>query len=453
MQKLLSIFVFLFFFISIAQAQPDARLAKSVDSFVSPQFAGNQPGVEILIAKKGQIVYQKGFGTANIELNVPVQPDMTFDLGSITKQFTAVAILQLVEQGKIALQDSIQQYIKDFPSKGYKITIENLLTHTSGIPDYMQMDFGDPYAERRDFSPKAIIDSFKTRPLQFEPATKFAYSNSGYFLLGYIIEQVTGEGYYQYVRERIITPAGLDHTFFNQPNKIIPGHVNGYKKEEDQYKKADFWSATLPYAAGDLVSNVADLFKWHQALYAGKLLKKETLDKAFTPFILKDGTSTGYGYGWYVTDYNGVKSIGHGGAITGFRTNELYYPKEDVFIAILCNRDQAPVDELSLAISGLALGKVLQPDIVLTEAILNRYTGTYAMLPDQKRTMVITKDGDHLAAGVDGQGNYQLLFKTETDFNFKGITPRANGHFVLENGKVSKFIVEQNGQYEWKKIK
>ncbi len=447
-----TILLFLIVGVCTAQSQPDEKLSNSVDSLLAPQFPGNLPGVAVLIAKKGQVVYQKAFGSANIELNVPLKPQMVFDLGSITKQFTAVAILQLVEQGKIALADTLQRYIKDYPPKGHKITIENLLTHTSGIPDYMQLDLHGQFMERWDFSPKAIIDSFKTFPLQFEPGTKFSYSNSGYFLLGYIIEQVTGESYYKYVREHIIIPLGLSNTYFNQPNKIIPGHVNGYKKEDDQYKKANFWSATLPYAAGDLVSNTADLFKWHQALLAGKVLKKETLDKAFTPFILKDGTSTGYGYGWYKTDYNGIVSIGHGGAITGFLTNEAYYPAQDVYVAVLCNCECISSTDLTLSISSLALGKPLQPDLAISAAVLNRYTGTYVLLPDQKATMIISKQGNHLVAELQGQGSFELLFQSETTFAFKGI-PGAIANFVVEGGKVTKFTVEQNGHYEWKKTK
>ncbi len=446
------IFLFLCSFVRVAQAQQDDRLAKSIDSLVAPQFKGDQPGVSILIAKKGQVVYQKAFGSASVELNVPLRPEMVFDLGSITKQFTAVAILQLVEQGKIVLTDSIQRYIKDFPSKGHTITIENLLTHTSGIPDYTQIDLGGRFMERWDFSPKEIIDSFKTRHLQFEPGTKFSYSNSGYFLLGYIIEQVSGESYEKYVREHILAPLELNHTFYNQPNEIIPNHVNGYKKDSDRYQKADFWSATLPYAAGDLVSNTSDLFKWHQALYAGKILKKETLDKAFTPFILKDGTSTGYGYGWFITDYSKVKAIGHGGAITGFLTNEAYYPEADVYIALLCNCECIAKDELNASISNIALGKPMLLDLALSTPILNRYTGTYVMLPEQKRIMAITKAGDHLVADVKGQSSYQILFQSETTFAFKGIVG-ASAYFVVEDGKVTKFVVEQNGQFEWKKIK
>jgi len=453
MRKSFIAFVFLLLSLdTLAQVKQDAQLTRSIDSLVAPQFSDNQPGVSILVAKHGEIVYAKAFGSANLELNVPLRPEMVFDLGSITKQFTAVAILQLGEHGKLALRDSIQQYVKDFPSKGDTITIANLLTHTSGIPDYMQLDFKDRYIERRDFSPKAIIDSFKTRPLQFEPGTKFSYSNSGYFLLGYIIEQVSGESYEQYIQQHILSPLGLNNTFYKKPNEIIPNHVNGYKKTGELYQNADFWSATLPYAAGNLVSNTADLFKWHQALYGGKLLKKETLNKAFTPFILKDGSSAGYGYGWYQRDLNGVKSIGHGGAITGFLTDEMYYPAADVYVVVLCNCECIAKDELSIAIADIALGKSLQSNIALDESVLNRYTGTYTMLPDQKRIITIAKKDGHLVADVQGQGSFEILFQSEKTFSFKGIIG-ANAQFVVNDDKVTGFIVEQNGRYEWRKIK
>jgi len=160
----------------LAPAQRVDQLAKSIDSLVAPQFEGNQPGISILIGKKGQVVYKKAFGSANIELNTPMQPGMVFRIGSITKQFTAVAILQLVEQGKISLQDSVQKYIKDFPSKGYTITIENLLTHTSGIVDYTSKDDPDPYIERKDFTPEFLINYIKNDPLHFKPGLSIRFT-------------------------------------------------------------------------------------------------------------------------------------------------------------------------------------------------------------------------------------------------------------------------------------
>jgi CubicO group peptidase (beta-lactamase class C family) len=255
MKKYRSILFIVFFAAgySSARAQTDdvsiKTLTAKLDKLMEEKYTSPGPGCAVLVAKQGKILYNKAFGSADLELNVPLQPGMVFKLGSITKQFTAVAILQLVEQGKISLQDSLQKYIRDFPSKGYTITIENLLTHTSGIKDYMQIDYPEPYLERRDFTPPQLIDSFKNVPLEFEPGTKFSYSNSGYFLLGYIIEKIAGKAYPDYIRENILRPPGLSHTYLDSSNIIIPNRVNGYKKE--------------------------------------------TLDKAFTPFKLKDGTLTG----------------------------------------------------------------------------------------------------------------------------------------------------------------
>ncbi len=203
-----------------------------------------------------------------------------------------------MEQGKLSLQDSLQKYISDYPAKGYKITIEHLLTHTSGIKDYMQIDYPEPYMERRDFNPKQLIDSFKNFPLEFEPGTAFRYSNSGYFLLGYIIEKVSGKSFYRYIEENLLKPLGLSNTYFDTADIIIPGMVRGYGKEGAGFRNADFWSMTIAWAAGGLISNTEDLYKWHQGLFSYKILKKEVLEKAFIPFKLKDGRTTEYGYGW-----------------------------------------------------------------------------------------------------------------------------------------------------------
>jgi CubicO group peptidase (beta-lactamase class C family) len=211
------------------------RIEKQLDGPLSKQFKPGEPGCAVLVAKHGEIIYKKAFGSADLELNVPLASGMVFKLASITKQFTAIAILQLVEQSKISLQDSVQKFIPDFPPKGYTITIENLLTHTSGIKDYMQIDYHELDMERRDFSPKQLIDSFKNYPLEFEPGTKFSYSNSGYFLLGFIIEKVTGKSYQSYVQDDLLTRLGLSHSYFDGPGMIIPDRVNGYR--EVQFSK------------------------------------------------------------------------------------------------------------------------------------------------------------------------------------------------------------------------
>jgi len=273
--------------VSFGQTKQDKKTIIAIDDLISKRLDKISPGCAILISRKGEIFYQKAFGTADLELNVPTQPNMVFRIGSITKQFTAVAILQLVEQGKISLTDSLQHFINGFPPKGHRITIENLLTQTSGITDYLNLETNLPNPFRIDFSTKAIIDSLKSLPLEFVPNTKFAYSNSNYFLLGYIIEQVTGKSYQDYLKENLFIPLGMANTYYESPGEIISNRVSGYEKKDNTYRNSDFISMSLFYSAGALMANVEDLFRWNEALKSNKLIKKETLGKAFTPFKLR----------------------------------------------------------------------------------------------------------------------------------------------------------------------
>ena len=427
------------------------QIEKSLDSLFAASFTPAGPGCAVLVAKKGQIIYKKSFGSANIELNVPLAPDMVFKLASITKQFTAIATLQLAEQGKLSLTDSIQAYLPGYPSKGHVITIEHLLTHTAGIPDYMQLDFQHPNMERWDFRPGQLIDSFKQYPLQFAPGTKFSYSNSGYYLLGYIIEKVSGKSYQSYVQEHILSPLRLSHSFFDRDGAMIPARVNGYRREGSDIKNADFWSPSLAYAAGGLLSNTEDLYKWFSALLAYKLVKKETLKKAFTPFRLADSTRINYGYGWYVFSSGSVASIEHGGHMNGFVTNQIYFPEQDVFMALLFNTQDAPRDELSQKAAVIVLGQPLQKSVSVKKGILESYTGTYKLATDPGRTIAVTKKDDRLVATFSARQTLDLLFQDETTFslqNIKGLT----GTFIRENGKITKIIMEQNGRFEWTKV-
>jgi CubicO group peptidase (beta-lactamase class C family) len=426
----------------------ESQFESKIDELLTKQFNQSQPGCEVLVAKHDQIIYRKAYGNANLELNVALNPDMVFNLASITKQFTAVAILQLVEQGRISLLDSLQKYIPDFPSKGHTITIENLLTHTSGVKDYMQLDYPNSYMERLDYRPKQLIDSFKNYALEFEPGTKFSYSNSGFYLLGYIIEKVSGKRYQEYMQDNILKPLGLTHTYFDSAGIIIPNRVNGYQKDDTVFKNEDYWSPTIEYAAGGLISNVDDLFKWHKGLYSYQILKKESLLKAFTSFQFKDGTPTGYGYGWFLKTSNGIKSIEHAGGIPGFVSNEIYFPAEDIFIAILCNCGTAPIDELSVNISGIVIGKPLQTDVKVDAKTLDKYVGVYKLSIDTSRTITMLKKNNQLFAKASDTEIFPIVFQSDTKFQFKNIL-NANCEFISVNGKVTKISVSQNGHYEW----
>ncbi len=440
--------------LATAQISNDTILRRSVDSLLSTHFRVDAPGCVVLIAKKGQVIYKKAFGSADLELNVAIRPDMIFRLGSITKQYTAVAILQLVEEGKISLQDSIQTFIKSFPSKGHTITVENLLTHTSGIIDYQKLDVHIPFSWRIDFPPKQIVDSLARHPLEFSPGTQFSYSNSNFFLLGYIIQIVSGMSYPEYMRRNIFAPIGLVNTYYDDANEIIPNRVRGYlMNDSGKYQNAEYVATSQAYSAGALMSNAEELFNWHQALYSGKLIKLGTLEKALTPFKLSDSTVTKYGYGWYINPTDGIKSIEHAGMIDGFRSNEIYLPDENIFIATLfnCENDQNLL--LANTIAALAVGKQIEGKAYANSMISNTYLGVYQMVTNPKRTIIITKQFDQIFVQFSQSTSIPMISQTESKFTLQGVNPPATIEFVKENGKTTKLIVSQNGLFEWKKIK
>jgi len=435
------------------------QLTAGLDSLINNRLKDVAPGCAVLIAKNGKIIYEKGFGKADLELNVPMKPDMVFRLGSITKQYTAIAILQLVEQGKIALQDSIQKFIKDFPNKGHTITIENLLTHTSGIIDYESLDMKIPNVYRLDFPPKQFVDSLEHHPLVFTPGSKFSYCNSNYFLLGYIIELITGESYAEYMQQHIFTPMGLNNTYYDDEKQVIPNRVSGYGKwNNGKYENADYIGLSQVYAAGALLSNVEDMFKWHQALYSYKLVKKETLEKAFTSYKLTDGTLSGYGYGWFIKDQNGERSIEHAGGIDGFQSDEVYLPRQDIFIATLYNSLNNGGDDMSfLGLSNdivtLAMGKTLAREVKVADAILKQYAGVYQFDAAHSATITLENGQLQIESQSGGLPKSPLFAESENKFLLKAV--KAEVEFVRDpTGKVSQLVVHVNGQDQvCKKVK
>lgn len=443
--------------LSFGQTKEEKELLKQVDKTIGDNFKNFAPGCQVLIAKKGQIIYEKGFGTASVELNAPIKPEMVFRIGSITKQFTAVAILQLVEKGQITLTDSIQKFIKNFHSKGKIITIEHLLTHTSGIKGYEQLDAKVPNAIRIDFPSKTIVDSLGKLTLEFEPGTKYNYSNSNYFLLGYIVEQVSGKTYEQYLKENIFQPVGLQSTFYDSQSQIIPNRTHGYSFSDGKYWNADFISMSLVYSAGALLSNVSDLFKWHQALYNGQVIKKETFQKAITPYKLADGKQSDYGYGFFIRKENNINSVGHGGAIDGFRATEIYYPDQEIYIACLLNSDKDNEARLFQSIADLFLdvkSNQQVQEIKLSAEVLNRYIGTYKN--DKYNVSIKIYRANNRIYGdlSNGTGSYLMFMAlTETNFLLPDIKrAKTVADFVLDNGKVSKLILTQEQPVEFLKI-
>lgn len=419
MLRFLSILAILFFVSVEAIAQTAAnnnpKLIAAVDSIMKKEFKANEPGASIIVVKKGQEIYKKGFGMADMELNVPVNADMNFRIGSITKQFTAVCILQLAEQGKLSLQDDIKKYIPDYSIKEH-ITIEHLLTHTSGIKSYTNVD-SFWKSMRTDMVPRSIIALTEKDTLEFKPGTKWNYNNTGYVMLGYIIEKVSGKSYEEYVQQNIFTPLGMNNSYYGSESRVIKNRAKGYKNNGKDFLNSDYISMTLPYAAGSLLSTVEDLWKWNKALYSYKLIKKEWVDKAITPYTLSDGKPTTYGYGLGIAKVQGSKSIEHGGGIPGFLTMGMYLPAEEIFVAVFSNCDCKSPDAVATKIAAIALGKPYNyKALSLTETDAKQYEGVYASENGEER--VIRWDKDKLTSQRGGGNKFTIRMNEKDKFFF-----------------------------------
>lgn len=419
------LFLAIFIFVSASLAQParqasEKGLASQIDGLLQKVYKTDEPGVAVLVKKQGNVIFRKGYGLADMELGIPVEPDMVFRLGSITKQFTAVAILILAEQGKLSLQDEITKFLPDYPTRGKTITVEHLLTHTSGIKSYTDLPEWLPLM-RKDMTVKEIIDVFKDKPMEFSPGERWKYCNSGYILLGAIIEKVSSETYEAFLQKHIFDPLGMKHSYYGRASSIIPRRIPGYSKGAAGFENAPYLSMTQPYAGGSLLSSVDDLAVWDEALLSGKLIKRETLERAFTPYKLKDGTDTGYGYGWFISNYEGHRIIEHGGGIMGFTTYSLLLPEDQTFIALLTNSDiegRAP-EPFTFRITALTLGKPYKEPVAITlqEKEIIPLVGVYVNPENEER--YITRDGNKLFSQRAGGSKNEIFAASPTEFFFK----------------------------------
>jgi len=424
------------------QNQAGEALAGKIDAVMSEVYKPGQPGAAIIVQKNGQTVFRKGYGMADLELGVPVEPDMVFRLGSITKQFTAVSILMLAQEGKLGLQDEITKFLPDYPTQGRKITVEHLLTHTSGIQSYTDLAEWLPLW-RKDFTVKELIDLFKDKPMQFEPGERWVYNNSGYILLGAVIEKVSGESYEQFVDGRIFKPLGMKSSYYGSTERVIPRRVPGYQMGKGGFVNAPYLSMTQPYAAGSLLSTIDDLAVWNDAVFSGKLVKKEWLDKAFTPYKLKNGESSGYGYGWFPADFGGHHSIEHGGGINGFTSYEMTFPEDRIFLAILTNsavEGRGP-EPRAVKIAWLTLG-LPEPErkaVGLAAKDLDPLAGVY--VGERKQEFYISRDGNKLFAQRQGGAKNELLAASAGEF-FTGDNPARILAVKDAAGNVTKLRIE-----------
>ncbi len=320
----------------ISLASPVAH-ADQVDRYIKGQMAEHRiPGVALKIIKDGKTIKAAAYGLSNLELNVRVKPETVFEIGSITKQFTAAGILLLAQEDKLSVDDRISKYLNDTPEAWTNVTIRHLLTHTSGLKSYTGLD---GYQLWRHLTQKQFIRSIGKEPMEFQPGDSWKYCNTGYNLLGYIIENVSGRNYWDFMGERIFVPLGMHSTTNRLPRLVIPNRAAGYEQTNHVWINRDA-DLTEVFSAGAIASTAGDLAKWNAALDGDRLLNTASKAQMWTPVRLNDGRTRKYGFGWNVDTLDGHKNIGHGGSTSGFSASLQRFPDDRLAVIILTNTDE-----------------------------------------------------------------------------------------------------------------
>ncbi len=398
---------------SAAQTAPAPEWAAQVDDYLNGLVKQNRFSGAVLVARDGRVLLSKGYGLANVELEVPNTPQTRFRLGSITKQFTAAAILLLQEQGKLGVQDTVCKYVENCPAAWASITIHHLLTHTSGIPNLTAF----PDYQKTMAAPTTlpeIIARFRDKPLEFKPGERFDYSNSGYILLGSIVEKASGKTYADFMRESVFAPLGMNDTGVEIPGEIIKRRASGYRFGPTGFVNAPYLDMTIPHGAGALYSTVEDLYRWDQGLFGGKLLAQKSLDAMLT--VVKDF----YAYGIGVDTQFKLRRIGHSGGINGFNTYMARFPAERATFIVLSNLENStPTTQIETRLARLALAdKIVMPAAAKIDAqLLARYVGRYELDPKLGNIVFdVTADGGELLIKPSHSDRHKFVALSETEF-------------------------------------
>ena len=369
----------------------------------------------VLIAHRGEIIFRKGYGKANIELDVPNTPDKKYRIGSVTKPFTALAILQLKEQGQLELTDPAVKYMSDF-STHEEITIYNLLTHSSGLQDYTSFDNFQRKMKLPTTTDK-IVKSIWEKPHKFSPGEQYNYCNSNYIVLGYIIENISGENYEAFLEKNIFDPLGMENSGYDSNKEIIINRAAGYRNVDGTILNAEYIDMRFPDAAGALYSTVEDLHILCQGLINHEIVREETLKNAFTAH------KENYGYGWMIESLYGRKRIYHGGTINGFMAMINIFTEDDLAIITLSNLETAKIEQINRDLIAIIFEEEYEPPkeeeyIELKDEVLESLTGKY--IAGDKLTIEVTRDGNHLNVKMPGQPEMKVFPKSQSEFSPKG---------------------------------
>jgi len=395
----------------------------------------------VLVAEKDKVLIKQGYGSADLEWKIPNSATTKFRIASITKQFTAASILLLQERGKLKLEEPVKTYLPDAPKTWDKITVYNLLTHTSGIPNLTNLPEFQTF-KLKERTPDESIAFFRDRPLDFEPGAKFTYSNSNYILLGRIIEKLSGGTYAEFLQKNIFTPLGMTETGADSSTMILPQRAQGYLARQGSFVHADQTFMSIPFAAGCLYSTVGDLLKWERGLYGGKVLSPASLQAMTTPF------KSDYGLGVFHRDAAQHNVITHNGSIDGFDARLNFYPDRQLTIVALGNVGNGTPDKIADQLGSVAYGEkvILNSDrkvVPVAPAVLAEYVGVYK---SPAFGLTISLEGDHLLSTTPSGQKVKLYPESQTKFFIKEFD--AQLEFVRDPAtkKVTQFLVTQDGK-------
>lgn len=414
------------------------KLAEYMDALAAQgRFSG-----AVLVAREGKVVFSRAYGMANYELGVPNTTETKFRIGSMTKPFTATAVMLLRERGKLSVQDSICKYVSDCPAAWQPITLRQLLSHTSGLAkqekaaDYLK-------TAMLPMTVAQLVEGFKNRPPEFRPGERFDYNNNGYVLLGHVIERASGQPYEVFMRENLFAPLGMNDTGYDRHEPVIKNRAAGYVREGAALLNAAYIDQSQPFAAGALYSTVGDLLRWDQALYAERFLPHATLEEMFTP------VGGPYGYGWFVTRQFGRRLLWHGGGTPGFAADLLRFPDDRVAVVILSNLESAPVLRAGNDLAAIVFGEKYEIPkervaVKVDAKTLEAYRGDYEDRPG--RTTSVLVEGGTLLLKLAGQPD-PLPLSAESETRFFHPEQDVQVEFVKDaSGQVTQMILRLNGR-------
>jgi CubicO group peptidase (beta-lactamase class C family) len=431
---------------------PAQTPSEKADALLAKLVKTNDPGMAVLVAQDGRILFEKSYGLANREDHVPVVLDSTFRIGSITKQFTSSSILKLQKEGKLSVDDKLSTFIPDFPG-GDEVTLRHLLTHTSGIHSYTdEPDFLSRVTNGT--STEAIISEMKKYPYDFKPGAKWYYDNSGYLLLGYIVEKVSGQRYADFLRENFFEPMGMTNTGVYRADLGLPHEALGYSLTTNGFERALNWDMSWAGGAGALYSTVDDLYRWNEGVFNGRVLDAASLAEAWTPVKTTENEATytrdeGYGFGWSISRYRGMREISHGGGLQGYSSFLLRMPDAQFTVVVLANalpgRPSAGPSRVAHQLADIFLADKLAPlpnvNTKINPKSYDALTGQYQLLG---AIMTISRRGTHLYEQFASQPEAEIFPESETNFFLKVVD--AQIIFVKDKtGRPSKLTLHQNG--------